>query len=183
MLSKLLFLGKVVQKMVGWKLERTFQEADYLYLFQLGFRLGYSTERVPSLLLMICGGVVHPSWCSLIFQQLLMESFMASSGSIMGTESESVLQWFTSFLSDWFQLVDGSCGQAGLCTGSSCIAGVPFLLSGGRSDGHWCPVHLIIGLYMWMPLKAIWKLQLVQNATAWNGNLIAYLCVFVTAVM
>lgn len=43
--------------MVGWKLEGILEEAVYLYLFQLGFNLGYSPERVLAILLMMCDGV------------------------------------------------------------------------------------------------------------------------------
>lgn len=44
--SNLPFLGKVIEKAVGHPLQTVLEEMDYLDLFLLGFRPGYSMETV-----------------------------------------------------------------------------------------------------------------------------------------
>lgn len=87
--SNLSFLEKIVEQVVMQQLQRVLDEANYLDLFQSGFRPGYGTKTALVTLLMTCSESGMEIVCSslhyLSYQEplitLMMVSFWTSCSS------------------------------------------------------------------------------------------------------
>uniref|UniRef100_A0A8D0DWT2 Reverse transcriptase domain-containing protein n=1 Tax=Salvator merianae TaxID=96440 RepID=A0A8D0DWT2_SALMN len=109
--SNLPFIGKVVEKVVAFQLQRSLDEADYLGPWQSGFRPGYSTETALVALIDDLWRARDRGYSSILVLLDLSEAFNTIDHGILLRQLEglgvgaTVLWWFSSYLSGRLQSV------------------------------------------------------------------------------
>uniref|UniRef100_A0A8D0BC31 Reverse transcriptase domain-containing protein n=1 Tax=Salvator merianae TaxID=96440 RepID=A0A8D0BC31_SALMN len=109
--SNLPFIGKVVEKVVAFQLQRSLDEADYLGPWQSGFRPGYSTETALVALIDDLWRARDRGYSSILVLLDLSAAFDTIDHGILLRRLEglgvgaTVLRWFSSYLSGRLQSV------------------------------------------------------------------------------